>query len=211
METVERDYAPRGVRFFYVYKALAHPEYNNYVTPFTIEERLMHIREAERTIGSRIPWLCDTMSNDLKTLFGGPPNAEFVIDPEGRVARRRIWSDPDALRLDLVELVGPVEKVTQVSDLEMKTAPPPKTAARGVVPGVEPPGPMRALRIEPGYATSHFNLGCALAQKRGAAAAVAALAKAIEFDPRYRDMAKSDTDYELIRDDAAFRKLVYGE
>ena len=154
METVERDYAPRGVRFFYVYKALAHPEYNNYVTPFTIEERLMHIREAERTIGSRIPWLCDTMSNDLKTLFGGPPNAEFVIDPEGRVARRRIWRDPDALRSDLVELVGPVEKVTQVSDLEMKTAPPPKTAARGVVPGVEPPGPMRALRIEPEVETT---------------------------------------------------------
>ena len=114
----------------------------------------MHIREAERTIGSRIPWLCDTMSNDLQTLLGGLPNAEFIIDPEGRVARRRVWSDPDALRSDLVELVGTVEKVTQIADLEMKTAPPPQTAERGVVPGVELPGPMRPLRIEPEVETT---------------------------------------------------------
>ena len=59
METVERDYSPKGVQFFYVYKSLAHPEYNNYVTPFTLEERLMHVRESQRVIGSRIRWICD--------------------------------------------------------------------------------------------------------------------------------------------------------
>ncbi len=57
LETVERDYAPQGVRFYYVYKALAHPEYNGYVAPYTLEDRLMHVAEAERTLGSRIPWL----------------------------------------------------------------------------------------------------------------------------------------------------------
>ena len=41
METIYLDYAPKGVKFFYVYKALAHPEYERYVTPFTQDERLM--------------------------------------------------------------------------------------------------------------------------------------------------------------------------
>ena len=53
METIERDYSPRGVRFFYVYKALAHPELNGYVQPVTLDERLMHVEEAELTLGAR--------------------------------------------------------------------------------------------------------------------------------------------------------------
>jgi hypothetical protein len=149
LETVERDYSPKGVRFYYVYKALAHPEHERYVTPFTLKERLMHIEEAERRLGSRITWLCDGMSNDLKSALGGVPNAELLIDPEGRVARRRAWSDPDALRDDLAELVGPVEKPTRVSDLELKTTPPPDTVATGIVPRIELPGGMRPLLIEP--------------------------------------------------------------
>ena len=44
-----------------------------------------------------------------------------------------------------------------------------------------------------------------------AGAAVAALAKAIELDPHYRNEAKSDADHDAIGDDPAFRKLVYGE
>ena len=61
METVERDFAPKGVKFYYIYKALAHPETNSYVAPFTQDERLMHVKEAERAIGSRFQWLCDTI------------------------------------------------------------------------------------------------------------------------------------------------------
>ncbi len=47
--------------------------------------------------------------------------------------------------------------------------------------------------------------------RKPAAAAVSALAKAIELDPRYRDKAKSDADYDPIRADPAFRKLTCGE
>jgi hypothetical protein len=35
LEAIERDYSDRGVKFYYIYKALAHPENNGYVTPFT--------------------------------------------------------------------------------------------------------------------------------------------------------------------------------
>jgi len=36
VEAVYRDYASRGVQFFYVYRALAHPENNGMVTPFIL-------------------------------------------------------------------------------------------------------------------------------------------------------------------------------
>ena len=142
------------MRFYYVYKALAHPERDGYVKAFTLKERLMHIQEAERRLGSKIPWIADGMSNDLKRALGGVQNAELVIDPEGYVARRRAWSDPNELRRDLEELVGPVVKPTKVADLELKTEPPSDTVATGIVPRVEIPDPMRALKIEPLIATA---------------------------------------------------------
>jgi hypothetical protein len=137
------------VQFFYVYKALAHPENDGYVQPFTLQERLMHVAEAKRTLGSEIPWLCDTMANDLKHALGDAPNSEFVIDPQGSIVRRRMWSEPDQLRKDLEDLVGPVENPTQLGDLNLKTAPPPEAAARGIVPRVPRPAGAQALAIEP--------------------------------------------------------------
>lgn len=137
------------MKFYYVYKALAHPEINNYVAPFNIEERLMHVAEAGRVLGSRIPWLCDTMDNALKHAFGNAPNAELVFDPDGNVVRRRGWSDPVALREDLEQLIGPVAKVTLVEDLDIPVVVPAQTVAKGIVPRVEVTSPMRALRVEP--------------------------------------------------------------
>lgn len=137
------------MKFYYVYKSLAHPEWNNYVTPFNLEERLMHVAEAGRVLGSRIPWLCDTMDNELKHAFGNAPNAELVFDPDGNVVRRRGWSDPDALRKDLEQLIGPVEEATRVEDLDIPEIVPARTVAKGIVPRVEVTSPMRALRVEP--------------------------------------------------------------
>ena len=149
METIERDYAPQGVQFYYLYKQLAHPELSNYVDPFTLEERLMHVAQAEAQLGSRIPWFADAMTNDLKHALGDMPNAEFIIDPEGRVIERRAWSNPGALRQDLGRLFGSVETPTRVSDLDMVTQPPVPTVAKGVVPRIALPGRMSTLRIDP--------------------------------------------------------------
>ena len=68
--------------FYYVYKPLAHPEYNNYVSPVTIEERLMHVAEAKRVLGTSVNWLADTMDNVWHEAMGRTPNSELVIDPK---------------------------------------------------------------------------------------------------------------------------------
>ena len=147
LETIQRDYASRGVKFFYIYKSLAHPENNGYVQPLTLQERLLHLKEAERTLGSKFTWLADNMENELKHKLGNAPNSEFVLDPEGKVVRHRGWSAPGELRKDLEQLIGAVEKPTQIADLKLKTAPPPKAAASGVVPRVQVSGSMRAFKV----------------------------------------------------------------
>ena len=149
LETVYRDYSAKGVKFYYLYKALAHPGLNGYIRPHTLEERLMHIEEAKRTLGSEIPWLADSMENELRHAIGNAPNSEYVLDPEGKVARMRRWSDPQTLRQDLAELVGPVEEPTQLSDLNLETAPPPKLAPTGVVPRLRRQGRFQALIAKP--------------------------------------------------------------
>ena len=156
METIYRDYAPQGVNFYYIYKTLAHPELDGYIEPFTLEERLMHVKEAQRTLGSEITWISDTMSHDLKHALGDSPNSEFVVDPTGKIVRMRAWSRPDELRRDLEQLVGPVEDPTRVSDLNLKIEAPPKVAASGVVPRVRVPGRMMPVKIEPQSSSQPF-------------------------------------------------------
>ncbi len=149
METVYRDYAPKGVRFVYLYKALAHPELNGYVNPITLEERLMHVEEAKRVLGSEIAWIADNMANELKHALGNRQNSEYLVDPKGRILRVRAWSDPDQLRRDLAEFVGSVENPTEVSDLNMTIRPAPEHAQTGVVPRIEKPGTYRTLVSRP--------------------------------------------------------------
>ena len=149
METVAADYVPRGVRFFYIYKALAHPEANGYIQPFTLEERLLHVQEAKRTLGSDIEWICDNMDNDLKQALGGAPNSEFIIDPTGKVIRARGWSNAADLRLDLENLIGKVDPPTTIADLNFKPSPPNRSVQRGIVPRVRVGGTMRAVQVVP--------------------------------------------------------------
>ena len=74
--------------------------------PFTLDERLAHARQAEKQLGATIPWLVDAMDNRLKHALGDRPNSEFIIDPKGKIVRKRAWSNPAQVRKDLEELVG---------------------------------------------------------------------------------------------------------
>lgn len=144
-----RDYASKGVQFFYVYKTVQHPEINNFVAPYDLKERLMHVAEAKRRMQTQIPWICDNMDNEVKRAFGGAPNGEFVIDPQGVIVRKRFWSNPRTLRADLTELVGAVESPTRVEDLPTRFRVETREIASGVVPRLELPGGLRAVKITP--------------------------------------------------------------
>ena len=134
LEAVYRDYGPKGVKFFFVYKALAHPERSGILQPVTIDERMLQAREATKRLGNSIPFLVDAIDNPLKHALGDRNNSEFIIDPDGKIVRKRTWSDPEAVRKDLEEFVGKVDKITKPEDVVLKTTEPPAdAAAKGVV------------------------------------------------------------------------------
>jgi hypothetical protein len=137
------------VQFFYVYKALAHPQKDGYVEPIDLAERLLHVKEAKRRLDTKMPWLCDSASNELKHAFGDRPNSEFVIGADGKIVAARGWSDPQALRDDLGKLIGPVERPTTLADLGREPQPAPKLAPRGVVPPIERPAGLVVLKAKP--------------------------------------------------------------
>jgi hypothetical protein len=119
------------------------------VQPLTLDERLLHLAEAQRKLDTRWTWICDPIDNSLKHAFGDRPNGEYIIDPEGKFVRSREWSSEEKLREDLGTLVGPVEKVTTVADLgrgETLVAVQP-AVAQGVVPRVPLPDGAQALKV----------------------------------------------------------------
>ena len=107
-----RDFQDMGIRFFLVYKSVAHPGLEGFVEPFTIEERIKHVRAAKLKFGCSIPWLVDTLNNDLKHAVGAHANSDILLNETGKVLQFRKWSDPDLLRRDLEKLVGLPEKNT---------------------------------------------------------------------------------------------------
>ena len=148
METVKLDYEDKGVNFYYVYKPLAHPEFQGYVSPINLQERLMHITEAKRRLGMSFTWLADSMEDAYHKASGETPNSELVIDPNGVIVAARGWSNPEALRGNMEELFGPVDNPTQVSDLNLPTQPIIGTVAKGIVPRVDKPAGFQAMETE---------------------------------------------------------------
>lgn len=139
LEAVQQDYGPKGVKFYFIFKSLAHPELiGGYVQPATSDERLLQARQAEKQFGTTIPWIVDHIDNRLKHALGDRPNSQFLIDPAGRIVRKRAWSHPQFVRRDLEEFVGSAETITSPEDINLAITPAPQsTAPRGFVNRLE--------------------------------------------------------------------------
>jgi tetratricopeptide (TPR) repeat protein len=71
---------------------------------------------------------------------------------------------------------------------------------------IEIMGPI--VEEHPEYAGLFFNLACLESLAGRTDDAVGHLGKAIESSPRFKDMARSDSDFDPIRDEPAFKELV---
>ncbi len=151
MEAIKKDYESKGVKFYFIYKSLAHPEggTQSYVAPFSLKERVAHIELAYKELGNTIPWLCDNMSNDLKLALGDRPNSEFILDPKGEIVVLRDWSRPDTLRADLEKLVGKSKSFTRPSDLDLKIERKKPEYKKGIVKRPQVPRQMRPIQVTP--------------------------------------------------------------
>jgi tetratricopeptide (TPR) repeat protein len=66
----------------------------------------------------------------------------------------------------------------------------------------------KALEIAPDYANAIYNKAYFYAVQGDLDQAIAHLQQAIALDPNYRETAKTDTDFDRIRDDQRFQALL---
>ncbi len=109
----------------------------------------MHVEEAKRFLGTSVSWLADAMDNRFHDVMGRTPNSEIILDSDAKIVSRRGWSDPQALRFDMEQLVGAVDHPTLVSDLDLPEQTPIEQVAKGVVPRVPLPAGAMPMAIEP--------------------------------------------------------------
>jgi hypothetical protein len=78
--------------------------------------RREYVRLAMAEMQSDVPWIIDDMANTMQKTYGGMPNSEFIVSPEGILLESRDWANPDELKAYLEEHVGP----SGISDEEWK-------------------------------------------------------------------------------------------
>ncbi|VGO19988.1 sulfatase-like hydrolase/transferase [Pontiella sulfatireligans] len=119
IEAVAADYRDKGVQFYFLYQSLTHPENWGFVQPTSLQERFAQVEYAKELLQTSIPWLTDTMDNEMKQYFAMAPNAQFVFDRDGEIVHRDSWGRGSSLRESLEKLVGPSDKTTTVADLNL--------------------------------------------------------------------------------------------
>lgn len=149
LEAIYRDYKDKNVQFLIIYKSIVHPGTNGVIDAFTKEERIKQLALAKKRLGTTVPIVSDSLDGDIVKALESAPNAEFVVDPEGKLVYRKFWHDPAALRTFLEERVGKVDNPTKVADLNMKLVFPKAGAPRGLVKPVKMPGRMAILNTAP--------------------------------------------------------------
>ncbi|WP_016865047.1 TPR end-of-group domain-containing protein, partial [Fischerella muscicola] len=69
----------------------------------------------------------------------------------------------------------------------------------------------KALEIKPDYHQAWYNKACCYALQVNIEQAIENLQKAIILNPECREMAKTDSDFDSIRDDERFQELIEQE
>lgn len=79
----------------------------------SLPERIERASQARESLDLEIPLVVDRMDDAVWRAYGAASAPAFVIDREGKVAARQVWSDPSALRETLDRLlaadVGPAD------------------------------------------------------------------------------------------------------
>ncbi len=119
IEAAYLDYKAKGVQFFYFYKSLRHPELGGYVQAQNMAERLLQLAEAKKKLGTKVPWIADTMDDDIRIGLRSGSWSVYLISPEGDVVYASGRIDGQALRGALSKVVGPVATATKTSDLNL--------------------------------------------------------------------------------------------
>ncbi|QBG46368.1 hypothetical protein EGM51_02755 [Verrucomicrobia bacterium S94] len=138
IEAAARDFYPQGIRFYYIYKYLRHPENNGYIKPFTLRARAQHTLVAKEQLGTAVPWLYDTMDNDTAyRLAGENGTGIFIFSGSGEEIFSGTLADHARLYEKLTELSSPVTEPFDIETLPEPTLEPVNIRESQLVPRVK--------------------------------------------------------------------------
>lgn len=119
IETAYVDYAPHCVQFRYVYQSLRHPELGGLVEPQNIGERILHAKEAQRRMETRVPWVVDTLDDNIRVALRANSQTVYFISPQGEILYAGDHLNGPALREAIAREVGPATTYTTTADLDL--------------------------------------------------------------------------------------------
>lgn len=103
LKRLYREFGDR-VAFLTLYVREAHPG-ETYPQPKTMEEKLRHARAYRDR--DQIPWTiaADDLDGTLHRALEPKPNAAYLMDKDGRIAQRVLWSNDERVLRRAIELV----------------------------------------------------------------------------------------------------------
>jgi hypothetical protein len=99
------EFRGQGFEFFTVYVREPHPG-EHYGAHRTWAQKLRYARDCRAQDGIEIPVLLDDLEGSVHGLYGTLPNMIYVIDLDGHIAYKAMWTDHAELRVVLENLVA---------------------------------------------------------------------------------------------------------
>jgi len=96
-------YRDHGFEFYTVYVREPHPG-ENYGPHSTAEQKLECARDCRQQDGIANPMLVDDLAGTVHRCYGSMPNMIFIIDKNGRIAYKAMWTDHDEIASVLANL-----------------------------------------------------------------------------------------------------------
>ncbi|MEI6891850.1 MAG: right-handed parallel beta-helix repeat-containing protein [Pontiella sp.] len=130
IEAAARDFYPKGIRFYYIYRHLKYPENNGYIRPFLLKERARHAQVAQEQLQTSVPWVYDGLDNQAAKALAKESEANvFIFSKSGEETYQGALSEPGLFRDMLIQLAGAVEQPYNLETLPTSLMQPQKMAA----------------------------------------------------------------------------------
>ncbi len=105
-------YRDKGFEFFTVYVREPHPG-ENYGLHRSWEQKLQYALDCRSQDGIENPLLVDDLQGTMHRVYGMMPNMVFLIDKDGKIAYKSMWTDH-------VEIENVLANIAQADDLRAK-------------------------------------------------------------------------------------------
>ncbi len=96
-------YRNKGFEFFTVYVREPHPG-EKYGPHKSWEQKLQYARECQKQDGIENPMLVDDLAGTVHQLYVPMPNMIYIVDKDGKIVYKAIWTDHEEVELVLKNL-----------------------------------------------------------------------------------------------------------